>query len=153
MPIAGFMEIPVEVRQLWARQKMSAEYWVADDPSVEYQDIIEIEAIAPLLILHNWHWLLRDALWIHFIDNNSALGALVKGSASVDQQDIIVGHTWSLVSNVNVLPWFDRVDSKSNPVDGLSRKDFSGTWRWLSITFPQSVLDDLWYCMDDVPPW
>ena len=147
------MEIPVEVRHMWARQKLSAQRWASYDPNVEFQDIIEIEAIAPLLILHNWHWLLRDALWIHFIDNNSALGALVKGSASVDQQDIIVGHTWSLVSRINVLPWFDRVDSKSNPVDGLSRKDFSGTWRWLPISFPQCVLDDLWYCMDDVPMW
>ena len=26
------------------------------------------------------------------------------------------------------LPWFDRVESKANPVDGLSRGDMTGDW-------------------------
>ena len=84
-----------------------------------------------------------DALWIHFIDNNSALGGLVKGSASVQQQDIIIGHTWALIAELNVCAWFDRVDSASNPVDGLSRKDFSGSWIWRNVYFPHAVLLEL----------
>ena len=104
---------------------------------------MEIEGIAPLLILHNWPWLVKDALWIHFIDNNSALGALVKGSASVCQKDIIIGHTWAQIARLQAIPWFDRVDSKSNPVDGISRKDFSGVWVWKAISFPDYVTQDL----------
>ena len=106
----------------------------------EFNDITEIEAIGPLLILHNWPWLVRDALWIHFIDNNGALGALVKGSASVHEQDLIIGETWARIASLRSLVWFDRVDSASNPVDGLSRKDFSGSWQWSDISFPESLL-------------
>ena len=68
-------------------------------------------------------------MWIHFIDNNGALGSLVRGSASVHEQDIIIGETWSRIAALQVLSWFDRVDSGSNPVDGLSRKNFSGVWQ------------------------
>ena len=136
------MEIPSEVRALWSAQRFHASK-AASNTSVDYNDILEIEAIAPLLILHNWPWLVKDALWIHFIDNNSALGSLVKGSSSVGQQDILVGHTWCMVAHLNTLPWFDRLDSKSNPVVGLSRKDFSGNWNWMPIQFPLYVLWDL----------
>ena len=113
------------------------------DGPKDFKDIIEIEAVAPLLILHNWPELLQNALWIHFIDNNSALGSLVKGSASVTQQDLVVGHTWALVARIGVLPWFDRVDTHSNPVDGLSRGDFSGIRNWQCIEFPQQFIADL----------
>ena len=109
----------------------------------EFRDIIEIEVIGPLVMLCSWPHLFMDALWIHFIDNNSALGGLVKGSSSVRQQDVIIGHTWSLISSFRVSAWFDRVDSASNPVDGLSRKDFSGIWQWSSVFFPENVLEDL----------
>ena len=143
IPIAGFMEIPDEIRFLWDHQRNRAAEWARSCPDLAYEDIVEIEAIAPLLILHNWGHLLRGALWIHFIDNNSALGALVKGSSSVCQQELLVGHTWSRIAKIDVLPWFDRVDSKSNPVDGLSRKDFSGEWLWQRISFPEYVLEDL----------
>ena len=109
----------------------------------DYQDIIEIEAVAPLLILHNWPELLREALWIHFIDNNSALGSLVKGSSSVLQQDLVIGRTWTLAASIGALPWFDRVDTHSNPVDGLSRGDFRGVWNWQDIEFPTELMADL----------
>ena len=134
VPIAGFTEVPDEVRHLWSVQRES---YFCDE---EWRDITEIEAIGPLLILHNWPWLVRDALWIHFIDNNGALGALVKGSSSVHQQDLIMGETWSRIARLRVSAWFDRVDSSSNPVDGLSRKNFSGVWQWRKIFFPQSLL-------------
>jgi len=137
VPIAGFLEVPQEVRELWSSQKRS---YVEEG---ELMDITEIEAIGPLLILHNWPWLVRDALWIHFIDNNGALGSLVKGSSSVHQQDLVIGATWSLIASLRALAWFDRVDSASNPVDGLSRKDFSGVWQWRTIYFPTSLLVQL----------
>ena len=39
-------------------------------------------------------------------------------------------------SKVNACPWFDRVDTKSNPVDGLSRGDFNGNWDIVPLLFP-----------------
>ena len=84
---------------------------------------------------------MRDALWIHFIDNNGALGAFVRGSSSVHEQDLIVGETWSLIAANRTLAWFDRIDGKSNPVDGLSRKDFRDIWQWGRIYFPMTLLN------------
>ena len=139
--MAGFLEVPREVRELWASQKAHAASHASAE--VDFKDIIEIEAVGPLVMLYSWPWLFRNALWIHFIDNNSALGSLVKGSASVLQQEVIVGHTWSLIAELRTLAWFDRVDTDSNPVDGLSRKDFSGIWNWQPITFPQQVIAEL----------
>ena len=112
-------------------------------PELDYNDIIEIEGIGPLLLLHNFGHILQGSLWIHFIDNASALGSLVKGSSSVMQQDVIVGFTWDYIARLDVLAWFDRVDSKSNPVDGLSRQDFSRrklcNWIWKHLDFPKKV--------------
>ena len=45
----------------------------------------------------------------------------------------------NLVRLGQILVWFDRVDSASNPVDGLSRKNFSGAWQWREIFFPASL--------------
>ena len=35
------------------------------------------------------------------------------------------------------------MDSDSNPVDGLSRKNFDGEWQWRTIYFPGSLKDAL----------
>ena len=104
------------------------------------KQINQIEASAGVVALETWADVLKDCDVIHFIDNNGALGALVKGSASVHQQDLIMGETWSRIARLRVSAWFDRVDSSSNPVDGLSRKNFSGVWQWRKIFFPQSLL-------------
>jgi len=126
-PLAGYIAVPKRIRELWARQRQR---------TLGYFDIQEIEAIGPLLILHNWGYLLRDALWVHYIDNAGALAALVKGSSSVTQTDLIVGDTWSRIASLSILPWFDRVDTKSNPVDGLSRGKMNGPWRLVEIQTP-----------------
>ena len=126
---------------LWPRQREHADRYAQSDE--EWRDIIEVEAVGPLVLLSSWLHLFVNALWIHFIDNNSALGGLVKGSASVGQQDIIIGHTWTWIARLNVSAWFDRVDSASNPVDGISRKDFSGFHCWERVQIPPEVLQDL----------
>ena len=84
--------------------------------------------------------MLADSLWLHFIDNNGALSCLVKGGSSVSSTDTIVGLTWQQISRTNVCPWYDRVDTKSNPVDGLSRGDLSGEWDLVPLLFPGAEL-------------
>ena len=131
-PQAGRMDIPMDIRKLWSAQKILN--------SNSLFDIQEVEGIGPLLILSTWPELLRNSLWLHFIDNNGALSCLVKGSSSVMGTDCVVGYTWKKIAALQVLPWFDRVDTKSNPVDGLSRKDLRGPWRLVSLVFPGSSL-------------
>ena len=47
-----------------------------------------------------------------------------------------MGLTWETIAMINACPWFDRVDTKSNPVDGLSRGDLSGDWDLVKLVFP-----------------
>ena len=131
-PQAGRMDIPAAVRNLWASQRK--------DESGELYDIQEIEGIGPLLVLTTWPDILRGSLWLHFIDNNGALSCLIKGSSSCLGTDTLVGMTWKKIGDLSVLPWFDRVDTKSNPVDGLSRKDVRGPWDLVPLHFPVASL-------------
>ena len=105
-----------------------------------FNDIFEIEAVGLLVLLENFPDQFRGSLWLHFLDNAAALSNLVNGSSSVIQGDILIGATWSQIQHLQVLPWFDRVDSKSNPVDGLSRRRLDGPWKVESLAFPGSLL-------------
>ena len=105
-----------------------------------FNDIYEIESLGPLLILYNFPDRFRGSLWIHFVDNAADLARLVKGSPSVLSGDRIVGWTWSRIWDLEVLPWFDRVESASNPVDGLSRGDMAGPWVLVPVSYPGEVL-------------
>ena len=127
---AGYLRVPDELRRMWTEQRDLA----------DARDIFQIEAVGPLLVLVNWGALIQNHLWIHFIDNEGSLAALAKGSSSVLSGEVIVGMTHELVSKYGVVPWFDRVDSASNPVDKLSRGAMSGPWRLVRIRFPRDLL-------------
>ena len=132
--VAGYLQIPEEVRLLWSRRSSS-------DP--EHYDIYEIEALGPALILANWSHLMRPGLWVHYIDNDAALATLVKGSSSVMSGECISAYTHSMVAASGLWPWFDRVDSAANPVDKLSRGEMSGPWNLLPISFPHDLLQSI----------
>ena len=70
----GLIDVPLEIRKLWASQRLAA--------TGDLFDIQEIEGIGPLLVLTTWPKLLKNPVWIHVIDENGALSCLVKGSSS-----------------------------------------------------------------------
>jgi len=86
--------------------------------------IFEIEAIGPMIALLTWPQLVADRPWIHFIDNNAAKSASTKGFSNSLNNDIIACETWDLIRTVRCWLWMDRVASKSNPIDGVSRKQW-----------------------------
>ena len=132
--IAGYMQLPDDVRNVWSRTAVSGDHY----------DIYEIEAVGPALIFYNFGDLMEhDALWVHYIDNDSALATLVKGSSSVLSGEVITAYTHGKVSDMNLWAWFDRVASADNPVDKLSRGDSSGDWDIVPIEFPPVLLKDL----------
>ena len=127
--LAGRMVVPDTIRDLWSRAMVAGEAY----------DIYELEAIGPALVLSNFGHLLQDCAWFHFIDNACALSSLIKGSSSVLSADCIASFTSDLAAKKNLWTWFDRVDTKSNPVDGLSRGDLEGEWELMDITFPSDL--------------
>ena len=142
-PLAGYIRTPAEVRRLWSRQK---------EVSGEHFDILEIEALGPALVLSTWPHLLEGRLWLHFTDNENALAALVRGGTSVHSADCITAWCASRVAELGVWAWFDRVDTKSNPVDGLSRGNMDGPWKLQQIHFPKSLRDALTEYLDEPAP-
>ena len=82
-------------------------------------------------------------LWIHFIDNDAALATLVKGSSSVMSGEVITFHTHSLVAKCGIWVGFDRVASKDNPADQLSRGKLQGPWELKPIEFPPILITEL----------
>ena len=80
---AGTLQILAEVREQWDRQQNRD----------RFNDILETEAIGPLILLMNFPELFREAQWLHFTDNVAALSSLTNGSSSVLHCDILVGAT------------------------------------------------------------
>ena len=135
IPEAGYLQVPPEIRTLWSRQR---------GRGMLYNDIFEIEAIGPALILFQWGRRMKNCMWLHFIDIEGAQAALVKGSSSVHEGDIITGFTWEEIARREVFAWFDRVASASNPVDKLSRGELAGPWRNVrQLKFPPKLLNQL----------
>ena len=132
--IGGYLQLPPEVRRVWSRSSTIGRNY----------DIFEIEAVGLALIL--WNWLSTcplNCLCIHFIDNESALASLVKGSSAVLSGECITAFTHSRIAAAGLWTWFDRIASKDNPVDKLSRGELKGEWDLLEIVFPPPLLASL----------
>ena len=65
-------------------------------------------------------------------------------TSSLPSADHIVGLTWEICAKRSLMPYFDRVESKANTVDGLSRGNMSGSWREVAkANFPIAELKAL----------
>jgi hypothetical protein len=130
-PLAVYSEVPDMVREQWRKIQ----------GSTDYEDIFLVEALGPLLLFKAFPSVIKNCLWLHFIDNSAAEASLIRGASSSLLGDHIIGLTWSHIQRDRVWAYFDRVESKANPLDGLSRRRFSGPWDGVKmIDFP---IDDL----------
>ena len=89
--------------------------------------------IAPLLVLSS-HSLFseRDVLW--FIDNQSALGALIKSASSADDMSEMALLNSLALASVAARVWFEYVPSKLNVSDPLSREGWSSAKpEWIKL--------------------
>ena len=85
--------------------------------------------MGPLAVLETFPRVVRNCLWVHYIDNVAAQYCLIKGSSSISSGDVVVGETWKRIQSLGIHAYFDRVESKANPVDGLSRGVKHGPWK------------------------
>ena len=78
------------------------------------------------------------------MDNESAEASLISGTSALPAADHMVGLTWELCAKLTLIPYFDRVESRANPVDGLSRGSMNGPWRGVAkAVFPIAELKNL----------
>ena len=106
----------------------------------DHNDIYLIEAVGPLAVLETFPKIVRNCLWVHYIDNIAAQYSLIKGSSTITCGDVVVGETWKRIQRLGVHAYFDRVESKANPVDGLSRGKAEGPWRQvLKARLPENL--------------
>ena len=89
----------------------------------------------------------HNALWLRFIDNESAKFSLIKGSSLAVGTNEIVYATWEECRIRRLYPWWERVSSSDNPVDKASRRDlrdlYHQGWRTVEPTLPSLWEQDL----------
>ena len=86
-----------------------------------------MEAVGPLLALQTWPEL-TDGLWVHFVDNEGARNTLIRGSSSVQSLNSLALETWRQAKDRRLYLWAERVDTKDNPIDAMSRHDGRDLW-------------------------
>ena len=100
--------------------------------------IFILEALAQCLPL----WALGPALagpYWSFVDNTAAQHALTRGYSGNAAANAVVSAFWVAASVYTACPWFERVPSKANISDAVSRRDFTYAkdqkWRRLDFDF------------------
>ena len=86
------------------------------------QYIFVLEALAQCLALWIFWPCLRGPYW-SFVDNAAAQWALAKGYCSSMEANVLTTLFWSAAVRHNCDPWFERVPSKANCSDAISRTD------------------------------
>ena len=75
------------------------------------------------------HSLRRHGAWLlWFIDNMSAVMALIEGASAKAGLSAITVALRAIFSRLGVRVWIVYVESASNPADGLSRDGLSDAW-------------------------
>ena len=101
-----------------------------------------LEARAQIITSLCFSHLLADRP-LHFVDNEAAKFALIKGYGSDLSINSLLTLFWSHQSMNGSDPWFERVSSKANISDAVSRDDMSEAtqagWKHLNIK-----LDNCW---------
>ena len=83
--------------------------------------INQVECSAGIVALDTWPDLFRESDVIHFLDSNTSLGSLIKGSSPIGETSQLVGAYWARINRLKTYAWLDRVESKSNIADGPTK--------------------------------
>ena len=110
------------------------------------QQIFPGETLAGLVVplLHPALFQDADVLW--FVDNEAAVSSLIRASSRQLDVHLISQYAQLVLFQLSSRVWFEWVDSKSNPSDGLSRlgllDDWSTSQGWIlkEYDFPEHLL-------------
>ena len=87
---------------------------------VSLEHITAIESAAVLVLLETFPEL-ENCLWLHFIDNDSALYSFVKGSSSSSALNELSALLHKRCAERRIYLYVQRVESAANPADPPSR--------------------------------
>ena len=85
------------------------------------QYIGQLELLAAVAVYYSVPQWFRQRAVIHYVDNSSAVAALVKGYSSRPDSAKILYAFWAMVAGLGALPWFYYVRSEANVGDFPSR--------------------------------
>ena len=85
--------------------------------------IYELEVLPMLVAKQAWNDFFVDRSFLVFVDNSSALAALVAGYSSHPIVSKILSKIAASDATSGSLPWYERVPSSANPADAPSRGD------------------------------
>ena len=122
-PVGGTCVVPPSVIATWKERS---------------QQIFPGETLCALVVPLLFPTTLRgcDALW--FLDNESAVSALIRASCSEDDVLLMVQRIHLQFHALQMRTWFEWIDSESNPADGLSRSGLDDEW---TLSQPWQVQD------------
>ena len=113
--------------------------------------VINQAELWPALVARTtWPHLLRGKRLLHFIDNDGARDALIRGYSPVAESNMMVGATWLADTALGTFVWYTRVPSEANLSDGPSRLDFSAV-EAMGYLKVEAVLPDWQPTSDELP--
>lgn len=122
----------------WTRIRTPHEVWCAllprNDAQIQFQELLGV-----LLTWGTFSSLLHGALWVAFVDNDSVLHCLTKGSGGGPEVHLCVGNLWLELAARQVDLHVGRVESLANIADGPTRDDLS-LLAWLKATWVNPML-------------
>ena len=86
------------------------------------QQIYPAETFAPLAAIMDFPALFQGADVLWFVDNEAACSTLIRGASREEDVATIAELTQLSLLRLRTRVWFEWVDSKANPSDGLSRE-------------------------------
>ena len=130
---------------MWTRMRVPQEIWSQllerGDHQIGFQ-----EFLAVILGIHTFE--LKSILLWSYIDNQSVLGAILRGSCKLHEINVAVGKFWMHCAAVSIGFAGCRVESRCNIADGPTRDSFCEVQR-LGARFVEPRLPpwifDLWY--------
>ena len=108
---------------------------------------MQVDTIAVYILILRFGAELMHKRVIGMIDNDAALGALVKGYSNTTDVCDLVSATWEEVAKNSVNIYLDRVSSDSNVSDGVSRDSWKEQiecdWDNTEVHFPSYIQGEL----------
>ena len=148
----GFVVIPPQQQPFYAYGSVPTSTLTAVCPNRAYIYFLEAWAQVLAVLAAGTH--LTDS-FTSFVDNKASEYALIKGMGCTPILNHIIGAFWHIMAQNGLSPWFERVTSKANIADEISRFDlaFARSQGWREINLGGGPNDLLAAWAAELPPW